>query len=212
MAESLGITSQTINYDGLFAGAQDIATEGVTILTGANLVRGTVLGKVSAGTVPTTGTAGTNTGNGTCGSVTGGTATQIGVYTLTCTAAAANAGTFQVQAPDGGTLPQATVAVAYTSNQINFTIADGAVDFAVGDTFTVTVPAGSGKYRAYNSANIDGSANPVAILAEDAAAAAADVVTSAYFAGSFVQSKLTGYAAAIHDTLRALGIYVKEAD
>jgi len=212
MTESLGLTTETISYDGLFAGQSDIVTEGAVVLSGTTAaVRGQVMGRVTVGTVPATGTAGTNTGGGTCGTVTGGVSTKAGVYTLTCIAAAAGAGTFQVISPDGIALPQATVGVAYTNAQINFTIADGAPDFVVGDSFTITVPAGSGKFRKYNAANIDGTATPCAILAEDADASTGDVTTSVYTAGSFVDSKLTGYAAAtMRLPLAALGIYVKE--
>jgi hypothetical protein len=56
-----------------------------------------------------------------------------------CTAAAANAGTFSVTTPGGKALPSATVAVAYASRHLNFTINDGATDFIVNDQFTVTV-------------------------------------------------------------------------
>lgn len=93
-------------------------------------------------TVPSTGTAGTNSGGGTCGSVTGGAAVKCGVYRLTCIEAASEAGIFQVQDPDGYLLPRATVGVAYTSSQINFTLADGTPDFSVGDVFTITTTNG----------------------------------------------------------------------
>lgn len=40
--------------------------------------------------------------------------------------------------PDGVTIGTATVAVLY-DGPINFTIADGATDFAAGDAFVITV-------------------------------------------------------------------------
>jgi phage tail sheath protein FI len=61
-----------------------------------------------------------------------------GAYTLTCTAAALNAGTFEVKDPDGTVLSPATVAVPYTG-VVKFTIADGTNDFQVGDKFTLNV-------------------------------------------------------------------------
>jgi hypothetical protein len=134
--------------------------EKVTMLAGQSLVPGSVLGKISIGTVPTTGTAGGgNTGNGTMTSVTGGASAKVGTYTMTCVAAATNAGAFSVKDPDGQALPSAAVGVAYTSDQINFTINDGATDFIVGDTFTVVVPVGGLQYRAINFSGVDGSAN-----------------------------------------------------
>ena len=56
----------------------------------------------------------------------------------------------------------AVVASAF-AGAVNFTIADGATDFASGDRFTVTVAAGSGKYKEYNPANTDGSQAALAI-------------------------------------------------
>ncbi|MFH2098515.1 MAG: head decoration protein, partial [Pseudomonadota bacterium] len=60
-------------------------------------------------------------------------------FTVVVTEADHNAGTFSVVDPDGNELPNATVAVAYTNAQLNFTINDGAADFIAGDTFTLAV-------------------------------------------------------------------------
>lgn len=63
---------------------------------------------------------------------------SAGAYTVTCTATAANGGTFQVKDPANAVL--GTVAVGSTfESEIKFAIADGATDFGVGDVFTVTV-------------------------------------------------------------------------
>jgi hypothetical protein len=129
----------------------------ITVLAGQSLVPGSVLGQVTAGTVPTTGTL-TGTGNGTMTSVTGGTKVKVGDYVITCVTVVTDGGTFTVQDPDGMALPSASVGIAYTSDQINFTINDGATDFIAGDYFTVTVPAGGLQYRAVNFSGVDGSA------------------------------------------------------
>lgn len=135
----------------------EFSREKVTIRDGESLSLGSVIGKITKST-PTTGTAGgTNTGDGTCTGVTAGAKAQIGTYTLTCTAAATNAGTFQVKSPGGEILPPATVGVAYTNEHINFTLNDGATDFAVGDSFTIAVAAGSGKCVEVEAAAVDGS-------------------------------------------------------
>ncbi len=131
--------------------------ETVTILNGQDLPLGAVIGKVKT-SCPTTGTAGgTNTGAGTCTGVTAGDQVKAGTYTLTCIAAASGAGTFEVKDPDDITLGQATVGVAYTSEQINFTLNDGDPDFAAGDTFTITVTAGSGKAKKIDFDGVDGT-------------------------------------------------------
>jgi len=137
--------------------------EHVTVLAGQDLVMGSVIGKIKIGSVPTTGTAGTNTGNGTCVSVTGGAKTKVGVYNLRCVGVAANGGIFSVRDPDGESLPDAVMG-AYTNPAINFTLTDGATDFALGDSFTITVPAGSGKVRELNLTGIDGSEDAYGIL------------------------------------------------
>jgi phage tail sheath protein FI len=83
-----------------------------------------------------------NVGDGTIGSITAaGEDVMVGVYTATCFAEAANAGTFVVADPDGNTIGVATPGVAFTSDHIGFTIADGAEDFDVGDVFEITVVA-----------------------------------------------------------------------
>lgn len=147
--------------------------DAITVLAAQSLSVGSVLGKVTAGAVPATGTAGGgNTGGGTCTSVTGGVKVKVGIYILTCIGLVANGGIFSVADPDGMGMPAAAAGLAYTSNQINFTIADSGTDFALGDTFTITVPAGGLQYRAINFTGVDGSFNAVGLsyAAYDAAA------------------------------------------
>jgi len=191
--------------------------EDVTITSGESLSVGEVVGKI-AYSVETTGTAGSNTGNGTMGSVTGGASTKIGVYTMTCTAEASNAGTFSVIDPEGIALDDATVAVAYTSDQINFTIADGSEDFDIGDTFTVTVTAGAGTYSALDLTGTDGTQTAAGFVINDydASSAAVDGVIIARDA-KYVSDSLTWPAGittaqknAAKATLKSLGIIEME--
>jgi hypothetical protein len=137
--------------------------EQVTVLAGQDIVMGSVIGKIKIGSVPTTGTAGTNTGTGTCVSVTGGAKIKVGVYTLRCVGVAANSGIFSVRDPDGEALPDAVMG-AYTNLAINFTLTDGATDFALGDSFTITAPAGSEKVKELNLTGIDGSEDAYGIM------------------------------------------------
>jgi len=147
----------------------------VTVISGQNLAVLTVIA-IIAFAVPTTGTADAgNTGDGTMGSVAGGTKTKQGTYTMTCTAAASDSGTFSVVDPDGYPLPSAIVAVAYAGQQINFTIADGATDFVVGDIFTVDAAAGSGKVTALDLTAVDGSQRAAGITCDAYDATDADV-------------------------------------
>jgi hypothetical protein len=152
--------------------AGDRSREKETMLSGQNLKAGAALGKLF-GTSLVAAADGGNTGNGVMGTVTGGVETQVGVYTLTCIAAATDAGTFKVETPSGELLEDMTVAVAYVNPQLNFTLADGSTDFAVGDKFTITV-TGTDKVRALNMSGVDGSEDAYGFLIEDCDASAAD--------------------------------------
>jgi len=198
--------------DLLIAGDFPVRADEITLVSGAgSLPRGTLLGKITVGAA--SGAKQSGTGDGTIGAVTTGTKTKVGTYVLTCIAAAANAGTFQVVDPDGIVLPQLTVAVAYTGDHINLTVADGAADWVVGDIIHVTVAAGSGKYKKSLLAATDGSNVPVCILSEDGDATAADVTTLAYISGEFNSDAMTfgtGHTAAnTRDALRDRNIYLK---
>lgn len=129
------------------------------LASGNDLVAGAVLGQITSAV---TETAGTNTGNGVIGEATLGTDAINGLYTLTLTEVAADGGVFSVVAPNGAVLPDLTVAVPYVGSHINLTVADGAVDFVLGDTITVDVIFG--EYAEHNPAASDGSQTAVAIL------------------------------------------------
>ena len=59
-------------------------------------------------------------------------------FTLTCTAAATNAGTFSVFGSVTGSMGNATVGVDFDHAQIKFNIIDGPIDFAVNDEIIIT--------------------------------------------------------------------------
>jgi hypothetical protein len=135
----------------------------------SNILTGTVLGQKSAGAdlievVPN----GRNTGHGVLAM---DPTTPIlagalsGVYTATCTVAAAGAGTFQVTAPGGAVLGTVTVGGAAFATQIKFTIADGAPDFVVGDQFSIELgPVSPATVVPLNLAASDGTQNAAGIL------------------------------------------------
>ena len=149
-----------------------LSREAITVLSGQNLQPGHVLGKVAVGTATGAAVSG-NTGNGTIGTVSAGATAKAGVYTAICIEPGSNLGTFSVEDPDGVTIGTAVVGTPF-AGAVNFTIADGATDFVAGDRFTITVAAGSGKYKEYNPANTDGSQTAVAILLDAVDATAAD--------------------------------------
>jgi hypothetical protein len=201
--------------DQLIAGNLKLVTTNVTVKSGADdLVRGSVLGQITVGATASA-VAGANTGNGTMGAITVGAGAQAGIYTLKITKTAANAGDFEVIDPQGDVVGLGTVAVAFNTAGLAFTLADGATDFAVGDSFAITVVAGSGKYVLATAAATDGSAEPVAILADYAAASGGDITSGAYLMGEFNGNALTlgdGITlAAATAALRKLSIFIKSS-
>jgi hypothetical protein len=134
------------------------------VLGAGNLVTGAILGRKSPAVTVTAGAG--NTGNGVMGTVTLGPAALPGNYVLTCKTKQANAGVFTVADPRGLPLPDLTVAVAYTGDHINMTLADGATDFEVGDAFTISV-ATSSEVGEFNPSASDGLQFAAGVLAFD---------------------------------------------
>lgn len=153
---------------------RNYSREEVVILAGSGAARslttGMVVGRASKGAATGAAVAG-NTGNGTItASPTVGAATKVGGYRLTCIEPATNAGKFLVTDPDGIASGVATVAVEATLGGLTFTIADGATDFASGDSFTITVAAGTGKVVQLTLAATNGTEDAYGVLVGDATA------------------------------------------
>ena len=89
-------------------------------------------------------------------------------FTITVAAATSGAGAkWDVKTPSGVKLSeQALTGSAYTSDHLNFTISDSGTNFAVCDTFTVAVAAGSGKVKELNLTGVDGSQDAYGVLVE----------------------------------------------
>ena len=94
---------------------------------------------------PTAAAAAGNTGDGTLAAPTvhASNTARAGTHTLQCVTAAAGAGTFQLLDPAGFIVSSAIEADVLQTNVggLTFTIAAGATDFAVGDSFTIEVPS-----------------------------------------------------------------------
>lgn len=149
----------------------------VATLTGAAALKmGTVLGKIlTAGA--TVVAAGGNTGDGVLtvdatDPVLAGA--LVGDYIVECITAATNGGTFRVTAPNGYVLGDVAVGDTF-ADQIKFAIADGATDFAVGDTFTITAAEGSGKWTQLDPSATTGAEIAAGVLLADADPSSADV-------------------------------------
>lgn len=79
--------------------------------------------------------------DGTVGTFTTTGNPKPGVWTLKCTAAAVNAGTFEVRDPDGILIDTFDTMGAHVIGGLGFTIADGSSDWEVGDEILIDVPA-----------------------------------------------------------------------
>lgn len=152
--------------------------ETLTIASGQGVVAaGTVIGQ-SGGTVSPAVDGTGNTGNGTLTmDVTTplGVAAQVGVYRATLIEEGADAGAFLVEGPDGASIGVAAVGVAFTGDEVQFTIADGATDFAAGDLFTITVTeSAAGLWAVSAIGATDGSQVAKAITLYEVDATSAD--------------------------------------
>ena len=207
--------SYTVNspevHDSLHEGGMVVSRK-VTILQGQVLSRGALLGKQTKDSIGTVTPGGGNIGDGAPTAATLGASAEVGQYNIRCVAAAANGGTFVVETPSGHRLAaDLTVGVAYVSDHVNLTIADGASDFVVGDFFTLDV-AGSGKYLLSLGAAVDGSQEPDVVLVNDVDATAADTEGLVYV---FIYANAddiifgTGHtAASVREGLRRKGIFI----
>ena len=194
----------------------------VTVLAGSGAVRaltgGMVLGRVTTGTATAAAVAG-NTGNGTITTnPTVGQAAKAGIYQVVCIEPAANSGKFSVEDPDGILIGVATVGVQFAVH-LTFTIADGAVDFASGDAFTITVATGSGKAKQIDFSATDGSDIACGILTDDTTApdgadrSAVAVVRNAIVADNGITwpaGATTNQKNAAIAQLKSLGILVRQ--
>lgn len=193
--------SETYTPDRLHAGNYPRQTKKITVLTGRNLARGTVLGRVTLGAV-TTGFAGTGNGTITMDATTPILANaQAGAYKAICITASTDAATFRVFDPKGNALGDVALAATF-ANQIKFVIADGSTDFTVGATFTITIAAGSLKAKKVDSTALDGSQYPYAVLVDDVDATSADKDGICELTGEFNEAALIFGGSDTKDTHR----------
>ena len=152
---------------------RDFSRESV-VFTGANIPLCAVVGRILKG-APVSAADADNIGNGVVADLALDALAEIGTYRLECAQAVAGSGVFHVLTPSGLRLEDMLVGLPYASPHLALTLGDGAVDFAVGDTFTVTVPPGSGKCTLLNPAAVNGSQVAAGIAYAAYNAAAADV-------------------------------------
>ena len=129
--------------------------EAGVLATGNNLAAGAILDISLSGASGAAAADAGNTGDGTVGAITVGADAMRGNYRLVFIDPAANAGDFAVEDPAGRNVGNGTVGSAFSGGGLSFTVSDGAVDFAVGDAFTITVSGGNEQYTEHDPATTD---------------------------------------------------------
>jgi hypothetical protein len=211
-----GVSVEVFTEDNLLVSDEGLESIGATILSGQNVVRGALMGKVTLNTTPTITPDGGNTGNGATSNFAAGDKLKVGTYKLICVNAEADAGVFACIDPDGIALEPIIVGdTDYNNGHFEIDLADGATDWAIGDSIDVVIAAGSGKWVLSLSTAVDGSQVPRGVLADDADASAADKLANIYIAGKFDQRALTYGAShtfsSVVEALREKNIYLRDS-
>jgi hypothetical protein len=186
--------------------------EEVVIAAGSGILKaGTLIALITAANALTPAAVPGNTGNGTIGSVTVTSAAITGSYVLTITEAIANGGKFQVLDPTGALVGQGTVGQPFTGGGLTFTLADGATDFAVNDSFTLAVLANLGEYTAYDDDGTnDGRRSASGILLASVDASVNDVLAVGVMRDAeVIERLLTGLDAPGRADLLAKGFVIR---
>lgn len=182
---------------------------------------GQILSRYNTTGVATYAAGAGNTGNGACGAIVTSAGVKPGVYTGECIKAAANAGTFRLEDPDGIFVGNVVVGAAFAGGGLAFTLADGATDFVVGDTFTISLPTSGGNVGKYISTDLTGKyGREVAagiLFAYADVSGNADVQATVIVRDAEVKADLLVYPtnnandiAAINAQLAELGIIVRD--
>jgi len=193
-------TLDTFTPDKLFAGNDvPVLVKGVTLKGGQGVLRrGSVLGLIILGAVTIAATAG-NAGDAAIASATLAANAQKGVYTIKCitapSQAAENDAKFAVFAPDGSRLADAVQNVDYAGGHLVFKISNAtAADSAVGDSYTITVAAGSEGAVLVDNSKLDGTGIADCILVTETDTGDAspddDIYAEVYTSGHFNRQAL----------------------
>lgn len=185
--------------------------DAIIINAGAGVLSaGTLVAQITAANAASA-TAGSNTGNGAIGAIGVDNTAITGDYIVTITEAATDGGAFSVVDPNGVTVGSGDVGVEFVGGGLTFTIADGATDFAVNDSWTIAVNAGIGEWVAYDNDGADdgrracGGVLFAGVDATYADARAVGIVRDAEVRGS----DLVGLDAEGAADLRAIGVIVR---
>lgn len=142
-------TPGTLKSDFLLSEAKGMRSrKSVPVTSAGTLIKsGTVMQTATRASATTTAKPGT-VGNGAMGTITVSGSAQVGLYRLVLTSAGGT-GAFNLYSPDDVLLTAGAVGSAYSAHGLAFTLADGAVDYAVGDELRILVDPGEKTYAPY---------------------------------------------------------------
>jgi hypothetical protein len=204
--------ASTVTRDNLFSGPTPTPKFGaVNVGASQTIVRGSVLGLITAGAVTSAAVVGS--GAETIGSLAlaaGGPA-KPGAWLATCITAGA-AGLFEVTDPDGKTVGVVATSATFTGGGITFVITDAGTDPAVGDYFAITVAAGAGTAQVLDKAATNGTQKIYGIAMEPLTTAGGGsgriaVALRGSFASQAVSFASGTVIADVADDARLKGIY-----
>lgn len=139
-----------------------IVTRDVLIIaSGAGIVEpGTVLGQIGHALTGSAAVLGANTGNPTFGAITVADPAIAGAYVLRFQ----DATHYVVEDPGGVEVGHGVTGAAFNAGGLSFTVTAGGAAAVAGDTWTITVAPGSGKFVPYDPTGNDGREFASAIL------------------------------------------------
>lgn len=224
------LTITDINIGSAILANAAFRDELLTFAGADTFVAGTILARKAVADAVVAAAGGGNTGTGTVTAATvaaGAVVPQVGAYVLECTGAVTNGGIFKLEDPNGALVASDLImtvgigaATVFEAAGLQFTVTDGATDFAVGDFFTLTVAA-NGKMVPYALAGAGGAQVPSAVLTYDVTATGAgDVAIRAGISGEYRKELLvidldgdaSNVSAAVIDKLRVYGLVAINVD
>lgn len=144
------------------------------------------------------------TGTGAVSGVSLGKLAQLGTYRVTLLATSATA-EFEVIAPSGAKLKRGQVATAYTSDHVNFTLANAGT-MTSGDYFNIIVATHTGQVKAWDPTAVDGTQDPYGVMFDAVNASSAAHFGSAIARMAEVDSALLSWATTVTAAQKASAI------
>jgi hypothetical protein len=144
------------------------------------------------------------TGSGTVSGVTLGKYAQNGTYKVRVLATSAT-GAFDVVGPDGKSVGEGNIATAFTSDHVNFTLANGGT-MTLGDYFNIVVVGHSNQGKLWDPTAVDGTQEAVGIIVNAADATSTTALANLLARDAEVKSSLLTWKSTVTAAQKAEAI------